>query len=99
MYGTVARMQLKPGAQQQMADQLREFESAQVLGFVSSYVYRMDAEPDVYYLAVAFQSKDAYLANARSPEQHSRYEKMRALLASEPEWHDGEIVYAAHGRS
>ena len=48
MYGTVARLQLKPGAQQQMADQLREFEQAQVPGFVSSYVYQMDADPNVY---------------------------------------------------
>ncbi len=99
MYGTVARMQLKPGAQQQMLAQLREFESAHVPGFVSSYVYQMDAEPDVFYVAVAFQNKDAYLANARSPEQHSRYEKMRALLTAEPEWHDGEIVYVARGGS
>jgi quinol monooxygenase YgiN len=99
MYGTVARLQLKPGAQQQIADQLREFEQAQVPGFVSSYVYQMDADPNVYYLAVAFENKDAYFANARSPEQYARFEKMMTLLVGEPEWHDGEIVYAVHRRT
>jgi hypothetical protein len=43
-------------------------------------------------MVVAFESKDAYWANARSPEQDARFKEMRALLASDPEWHDGEIV-------
>jgi heme-degrading monooxygenase HmoA len=92
-------MQLKPGAEHQMAEQLREFEAAQVPGFVSLYVYRMDADPNVYYVAVAFENKEAYVANAQSPEQHARYEKMLALQVGEPEWNDGEIVAAVRGRS
>ncbi len=99
MYGTVARMQLKPGAEHQMAEQLREFEAAQVPGFVSIYVYRMDADPNVYYVAVAFENKEAYIANAQSPEQHARYEKMLALQVGVPEWHDGEIVAALRRRT
>ena len=35
----------------------------------------------------------AYQANAASPEQDARYQKLRALLARDPEWHDGEVVY------
>jgi len=92
MYGTVARMQLKPGAEQQMQQLTREYESMNIPGFVATYVYRMDNEPDVYYMAVLFDSKESYWANARSPEQDARFRQMRDLLASDPEWHDGEVV-------
>ncbi len=29
-----------------------------------------------------------------SPEQNVEYEKMRMFLTAEPEWHDGEVLYA-----
>ena len=93
MYGTVARMQIKPGAEGQLEQQLREFESLKVPGFVTTYVYHMDADPQTFYMAVVFDSKESYVANARSPEQDARYQQMRALLDSDPEWHDGEIVF------
>jgi hypothetical protein len=54
----------------------------------------MDADPQEYYLAVVFENKEAYWANAQSPEQHTRFEQMMALLEGEPEWHDGEIIDA-----
>ena len=92
MYGTVARMRIKSGAESQLEQQLREFESLKVPGFVTTYVYRMDADPQTCYMAVVFDSKESYVANARSPEQDVRYQQMRALLDSDPEWHDGEIV-------
>jgi hypothetical protein len=40
------------------------------------------------------ESKEADRANAESPEQHARYEEYRALLDADPEWHDGEIIFA-----
>jgi hypothetical protein len=46
-------------------------------------------------LATVFTSKEAYLANAGSPEQHQRYLAMRELLAADPDWHDGEIVHVS----
>lgn len=93
MYGTVARMQVKQGAEGQLEQQMREYESLKVPGYVTTYVYRMDADPQTYYIAVVFDSKESYVANARSPEQDARYQQMRALLESDPEWHDGEIVF------
>lgn len=92
MYGTIARMHIRPGADQEFQRQLSAYESLNVPGFVSTSMYRTDADPTVFYMVVAFESKDAYLANARSPEQDARFKEMRALLASDPEWHDGEIV-------
>ena len=93
MYGTVARMQLKPGAESQLQAQMQEFETLQVPGFVSSTVYRMDNAPNELCLAVVFESKETYFANANSPEQDARYRKMRELFTSDPEWHDGEVIY------
>jgi hypothetical protein len=52
----------------------------------------LDADPSEFILVVAFESKDAYLANANSPEQNDRYQRIRVLLTAEPEWYDGEIV-------
>ena len=92
MYGTIARMQVKPGAEAALMTLSREFE-VQIRGLVSTYVYRSDDEPNVYWMAVVFQDKAAYQSNARSTEQDARYQTMRALLAADPEWHDGEIIF------
>jgi quinol monooxygenase YgiN len=91
MYGTVARIQIRPGKEEELRQMGREM-VAQIPGFVFQHVYRTDADPNIFFLVVAFTSKDAYQANAASPEQHQRYEQYRALLAAEPEWHDGEII-------
>lgn len=92
MYGTVARLRMKPGAQAQIEEMRRTMEAARVPGFVATYMYRMDADPNEYYMAVIFTSKEAYQANANSPEQHARFQQMMQMLEREPEWHDGEIV-------
>lgn len=93
MYGTVARLRVKPGGEIQLRQDLTDFESLKIPGFVTTYVYRMDADPNDYYMAVIFDSKEAYRANAESPEQDARYHKMLASLEGAPEWHDGEIIY------
>lgn len=94
MYGTVAYCRAKPGTEKQLMDHIREFEAANVPGAVAVYIYRTDADANEYYLAVVFESKEAYIANAVSPEQDARYQRLLTLLEGAPEWHDGEIVYA-----
>ena len=94
MYGTVARFRLKPGMEGQVIEQMHAFEIARVPGTVATYVYQMDADANEYYVAVVFASKESYVANAQSSEQDARYRQLLTLLESEPEWHDGEIVYA-----
>ena len=93
MYGTAARIQLKPGKEQEMVG-LSQQEVPDIPGFVFQHIYRLDAGTDDYYLAVAFESKESYKANAESPEQHARYEQYRELLESESKWHDGEIIFS-----
>lgn len=95
MYGTVARYQIKPGTEAQLENEFRQFQEAKVPGFIGAYIYRMDANPHELYLAVLFESKEAYRANAESPGQDARYRKLLPLLEKEPDWHDGEVMYQA----
>ena len=96
MYGTIGRLRIKPGMEGQfrqlLQDQARAFETGQVAGFVASYAYRMDADPNDFFIAAVFENREAYWANAQSPEQDARYRQWLPLLDGEPEWHDGEIV-------
>lgn len=96
MYGTIGRFRIKPGMEGQFRQVFEgdapAFEAGQVPGFVASYSYRSDADSNEYYLAVVFDTKEAYWANAQSAEQDTRYRKWLPLLDGEPEWHDGEIV-------
>lgn len=93
MYGTIARMTLKPNSVEQFEAQMNSVEAdLSAVGWQSTTVYRSDSDPNEVWLAVVFDSKEAYQANAQSPEQARRYERMRALLETDPEWHDGEVV-------
>ena len=92
MYGTVARMHVKAGMEGELERMSQDH--ADIPGMLFQYAYRMDADPPEFYLAVAFESEEAYRKNAESPEQHARYEQYMQVLDAEPEWHDGEIAYS-----
>jgi hypothetical protein len=94
MYGTIAKLRLKPGMESELERLSREH-TANIEEIRFEHVFRMDSDPQDAYLVVGFDSKAAYRANAESPEQHARYEAYRALLERDPEWHDGEIVFTA----
>jgi len=93
MYGTIARLWPKQGMEQQLMNLAQE-QARDIPGWVANYVYRMEANPREYYLVVMFESKEAYIANAASPEQDARYRKLRELMENDPDWHDGEVVAA-----
>ncbi len=78
MYGTIARFRMKPGMEQQLEEFSRQ-EVPQIPGFVFQHVYRMDADSNEYYLVVAFESREAYQANATSSEQHERYRQIQRV--------------------
>ncbi len=94
MFGTVARMTIKPGMESKLQALMREYESLDIPGYIQTYVYRMTDNPNEYYLATVWQDRESYFANADSPEQDARYRKMLEFLTAEPEWHDGEVVYS-----
>jgi heme-degrading monooxygenase HmoA len=95
MYGTIARMRVKPG----MEDRLMALSNNQAAnpapGQVATYVYRMDSNPNEFFLVVMFESREAYRANAESQEQHQSYLEYMQFMDGEPEWHDGEIVWSS----
>ena len=93
MYGTIAKLHSKPGMESELERLSRE-EQTEISGITFQYVYRMDDDPQDLFLVVGFESKESYRKNAESPEQHARYLTMISLLESEPEWHDGEIVFS-----
>jgi quinol monooxygenase YgiN len=93
MYGTIARIKIDPIKFEELKALGDAMDTA--LGQVARYVYKMDADPGEFFLVAVFESKEAYWANAQSPEQHERFMRLRALLLEDPEWHDGEIVSAA----
>lgn len=94
MYGTIAKMKVKPGALESLKRFAKSESDGSIKGFLGQYVYQMDDNPGELYLAVMFDSKESYIANADSPEQNERFLEMMEYLSAEPEWHDGEIVFA-----
>lgn len=94
MYGTVAKMKATPGSGEMLAELANQVKEAPPAGLVGTWIYKLDADPDSYLVVVAFESRESYWANAESPEQDAQYRKLRALLAEDPEWNDGEIVYS-----
>lgn len=92
MYGTIARLKTLPGKEAELLADMKTYEDVKIPGHIVTAVYRADAGDDEYWLAVIFESKEAYRANAEAPEQDARFQKLRSFLAADPEWHDGEIL-------
>lgn len=93
MYGTVARIRIKPGMEQALLKASEE-QDLDVPGYVGEYVFRLDSGNNEYMLVAIFSDKQAYFANANSPEQDARYRELLTFMDGEPEWHDGEIVHS-----
>jgi heme-degrading monooxygenase HmoA len=92
MYGTVAKMTLKPGAEEKIMQAMEGPQTGRE-GHVATYVFKSDADPNIHFVTTIFESKAAYKKFADSPEQDKRFNQMKELLAAEPEWHDGEVVH------
>ena len=54
-------------------------------------VHLFDAGGDEVWGVAVFTTEKAYRDNAASPEQNQRYQEMRRLLQSDPEWHDASV--------
>src|SRR5438552_17926598 len=95
MYGTVARMKIKPGMEAEMkafGQQWTEQRKGQVKGAIGGYIYQLDADPTTMIMAVVFEDKASYHANAQDPAQRAEYQPLRALLTEHPGWEDGESI-------
>ena len=93
MYGTIARVKIDPSKIEELKALGDSMGTAP--GQVARYVYQMDADPNELFLVAVFESREAYWANAHSPEQYERFMQMRALFLEDPQWLDGAIVSVA----
>ncbi len=95
MYGTVARLKVKPGMEAEMvafASTWKTGRRANVKGVIGGYVYQLDNDPGMMILTVVFEDKASYHANAQDPAQDKDYQRLRALLTEDPIWDDGEVI-------
>ena len=94
MYGTIARMRIKPGAESLFRAQMDAMSNLalQGHGWISTMMYQSDSDPREVWMVVTFDSREAYHANAQRPNQHMHYLLMRGCIEDDPEWHDGEII-------
>ena len=99
MYGTIARIRVKPGMEPRLLENAREEESERVPGYITQFIYKMDKSPDSYMLVVIFRDRESYFAAADDPKQTEKYYQIVQFLESEPEWNDGEIIFAGSGTS
>jgi heme-degrading monooxygenase HmoA len=93
MYGSVSRWRVKEGQQEELEQLVNELMSDLPPGSRGIWVYRSDVDPQEYWVAGNWESKEAYQANSNAPGQDARYRRLRALMDADPEWHDGEIVF------
>ena len=95
MYGTVARMKVKPGRLDDLKELFDEWgreRQPRIEGAVSGYLYKLDGDPNGAVMVAVFRDKDSYVANADDPEQDKFFRRIRDCLEADPEWNDGEII-------
>ena len=92
MYGTVARWRVKDGKQDELERLMQELTGDRLPGSRSVFVYKSDKDPQEYWVASQWESRDMYQSNSSTPEQDARYRRLRELMERDPEWHDGEII-------
>jgi quinol monooxygenase YgiN len=92
MYGSISRWRVKEGREAELQALVAEISSTPYPGSRSLTVYRSDSDPREFWVAGVFESREAYQANSAAPDTSSNFQRMRELLESDPEWHDGEVV-------
>ena len=93
MYGTIFNLRVKDGHERDLLETVDQ-RNAEIKGAVAWFLMKPDDKnADLVGVAV-FESKEAYVANANSQEQHEAFTKMMEHLVAEPNWTDGEYVRA-----
>ena len=91
MYGTIFSLNVKSGHEEALLKVLNDDATSKPKGMVAWFVMKPDEMEDWLGVAV-FESKEAHLTNANSPEQHEAFLKFMEHLAKEPTWTDGTYV-------
>ena len=91
MYGTICNLKVKDSHEGDPLEAMDE-RSGEIEGAVAWLLMRRDDEnADLVGVAV-FESKESYISNANSSDQHIAFTKMMSHLNSEPTWTDGEYI-------
>ena len=91
MYGTIFIIKVKSGHENDLLESMGERTPE---GMLAWFLMRADDKnADLVGVAV-FESKEAYITNANSSEQHEAFTKMMEHLVEEPTWTDGEYIAA-----
>ena len=85
MYGTVARIVLKPGMRERFLALWREIDAQGFPGRMAEYLYQSDSDPDELFMTVVFANEEAYRRNAESPAMDVSYRRLRELMVDDAE--------------
>lgn len=96
MWGTIARMQVKPGAEPFLLAQLRAMSTERMQGWVETRLFRSATAPHEVWMLALFEDEAAYRRNVESPAQHQVYLTLRAQLEADIEWHDVDDLESLH---
>ena len=91
MYGTVARFRVLPGKEQEIMKFSEEIARHPAEGQIADYVFKLDKGNDEYIIVALFSDRESYHRNAQNPDTDRQYQQLRALLAADPEWNDGDV--------
>jgi quinol monooxygenase YgiN len=98
-FGTVARYRVKPGHEEKLLEQMKEFEASPPPGWIYTTLFRGANDANEIWMSVVFESEELYRKNAGSPDMDREYRRMLEHLDGEPEWHDGHVVHEAMRKS
>ena len=91
MYGTIFKLNIKDGHHEALLKEISQDNSLPT-GMKAWFIMKPDQQKEWIGVAI-FESKETYVANAESPEQHEQFLKIMQHLESEPSWTDGEFVF------
>jgi antibiotic biosynthesis monooxygenase (ABM) superfamily enzyme len=92
MYGTLARMRIKPGSEfvlEELEAEWYRTRGQSVPGAGPVYILAPDGDLSTRWLVAIFDDKESYAANADHPDQDAWYRRVREHLVADPEWIDG----------
>ncbi len=89
MDGTISNINVKSGHENDLLESMGEMNQEGILAW---FLMRPDDKNADLVGEAVFESKEAYISNANSPEQHEAFVKMMEYLVVEPTWTDGEYI-------
>jgi hypothetical protein len=91
MYGTVAQLTVIDGKRDEMVNAFQTQMTGFDPGEQTTFLYKLDNNPNALIIATVFESKAAYQANAAGPETPERFLQIQSFLQADPVWYDGEV--------